>query len=676
MRRIAVTAPLALLCACTSMSQSEKAVQTRIVDEMRAASTPAAPRVVQAVPAAVSNSLLPPVLPPAGKTEPRQLDKRFDLTLTGASPEQVFMTIVSDTPYSILVSPKFVPPVYTAVGTGAGAQGGAATSRTPETLTLSLKNVTVFEALDAIREMYGYEYTLDGNRIYVQPPELRTKLYHMNYIVGQRRGVSDIQVIAGASNTSSSSGSNTGGGNTAGAGGGTTGNNSGGSYASVQASGLSTIAKSDVWAEVEDAVRTALGCVVPRSVPVRGGGGTGGGGGGGGATGGSSGSSSSSANRADVSFVGDHQSGERMHGNEGCADGRAFVINQVSGSALVRALPRELRQIEGILRSMQISIDRQVIIEAKIIDVELNDGSQQGVNWSALGRGLHRASLGSDPNLIVDGTGSGRRSLGFPTTTVDPTTGASVTSVSPPSLGDLLGSGLLGTTGANAFSAGVGIALQATNFSALINFLETQGRVQVLSSPRIATLNNQKAVLKVGSEEPFVTNITGGSTSSSATTGTLTTPPTLTYQPFFSGISLDVTPQIDEIDNITLHVHSLVNSITEREKIALPTSNVKVPFAVNSVSETDSVVKTRDGQIIVIGGLMTESSNDNRARIPLAGDVPIAGALFGKTARQSTKRELVILLKPTVVKGDEQWSADVAASRARIEGFNPPPVPR
>jgi MSHA biogenesis protein MshL len=233
----------------------------------------------------------------------------------------------------------------------------------------------------------------------------------------------------------------------------------------------------------------------------------------------------------------------------------------------------------------------------------------------------------------------------------------------------------LGTTASNAFTSGVGIALQATNFSALINFLETQGRVQELSSPRIATLNNQKAVLKVGSEEPFVTNISGGTTSVSATTGTVTSPPTLNYQPFFSGISLDVTPQIDELDNITLHVHSLVNSITEREKIALPTSNVKVPFAVNSVSETDSMVKTRDGQVIVIGGLMTESASDNRARVPVAGQVPIVGAAFGKAEKSMTKRELVILLKPTVVKGDDSWASDISAAQARIEKFTAPPPP-
>jgi MSHA biogenesis protein MshL len=575
---------------------------------------------------------------------------------------QVFMAIVADTPYSILLSPKTVTPVYTgAVGTGSvPAQTGAST-RTSDTITVNLKNVTVPEALDAIRELYGYEYTVEGTRIYVQPPELRTKLYHINYVVGQRRGVSDLQVIAGAAPTSSSGG---GSGNNNNGGGNSGSSNSGASaYSSLQSTGLSTVAKSDVWGEIEDAVRTALGCVVPNSVPIRATAGAG--------SSGSSNATSAPSSRADVTFFGDSQLNERVRGNQGCVDGRAFVVNQVSGTALVRAMPRELRMIEAMLRSMQLNIDRQVIIEAKIIDVTLNDGSQQGINWSALSGGLHRASLGSNPNLIVDGTSFARRAIGSATTD---TTGT----VAGPSLGDLLGGGLIGTSATNAFNAGVGIALQATNFSALINFLETQGRVQVLSSPRIATLNNQKAVLKVGSEEPFVTNISGGTTTTNATTGTVTSPPTINYQPFFAGIALDVTPQIDEADNITLHVHSLVNSITEKAKVALPTSNVTVPFAVNSVSETDSMVKTRDGQIIVIGGLMTESASDNRARVPLAGQVPIVGAAFGKAEKDMSKRELVILLKPTVVKGDDSWASDIAASQGRIEKFTalpPPPVP-
>ncbi len=153
------------------------------------------------------------------------------------------------------------------------------------------------------------------------------------------------------------------------------------------------------------------------------------------------------------------------------------------------------------------------------------------------------------------------------------------------------------------------------------------------------------------------------------------TNPTITYQPFFSGISLDVTPQIDENDAITLHVRTMVNSIVLKQKLAIiasvGTGDRFLPFAVNNISETDSVVKTRDGQVIVIGGLMTESSEDNRSMVPGLGQVPAVGALFRKGGQKKIKRELVILIKATVVKGDSNvWTHDISALQGRIERIN------
>jgi MSHA biogenesis protein MshL len=148
--------------------------------------------------------------------------------------------------------------------------------------------------------------------------------------------------------------------------------------------------------------------------------------------------------------------------------------------------------------------------------------------------------------------------------------------------------------------------------------------------------------------------------------------PTPIYSTFFSGISLDVTPQIDEDGNITLHVHPLVSEVTEVEKKTI--NNLTLPFASNKISETDSVVKVKDGQIVVIGGLMTDSYVDNRSKVPGAGDVPGAGALFRKGGQSTTKRELVIMLKPTVVHGDGTWADDIEATQHRIEamdGSNP-----
>jgi MSHA biogenesis protein MshL len=227
-----------------------------------------------------------------------------------------------------------------------------------------------------------------------------------------------------------------------------------------------------------------------------------------------------------------------------------------------------------------------------------------------------------------------------------------------------------GTAGAiAAASSGAGffgLALQTANFAALLNFLETQGSTSVLSSPRVATLNNQKAVLKVGTDELYVTNVTSNTTTNA--TGSSTFSPSLTLQPYFSGISLDVTPQIDDDDNIILHIHPAVTSVTEKEKlIDLGTQGqFKLPLAASTVNETDSIVRARDGYIVAIGGLMSQSNTVDRSGLPGTTGSD-AGSLFGQRGRSSQKRELVILLKPTLIRDEKAWSRDIDATAERIE---------
>jgi MSHA biogenesis protein MshL len=655
MKLPAVVCIAGLLGACSSTTPyppKNLSVQQSIDDTLKQASAPKPAQAPVTLPPSLSHSLLPPLRETVGHTAPAQPEPRFDLVVTDASINQVLHAIASDTRYSILLSPRAAAPRGNVTGSQQPEpQAQAAANASRELMTVRLKNVTVFEALDAIRDTYGYEYTVSGTRIYVEPPELQTRLYQINYTLGQRRGVSDLQVITGAAQGGSGSGSGSG------SSGSSTVSSTGGggsSYASNQASALSTVSKSDLWGEMEDSLRTILGCQIPRlQASAARSGGQGGGGQGG------SSSSGSASSRADVSYVGEAQPGERMRGVDGCVEGRAVNVNQMTGTVLVRGMPRELRTVERLLRAMQVNVERQVIIEAKVIDVQLNRESQQGINWAAFNQNLMRAGIGVDPRVV-----------GAPGT---PNSGKIVNGAST---ADLLAPSLIDGTARTAFNAGLGVVLQGAQFAALVSFLETQGDVRVLSSPRISTLNNQKAVIKVGTEEPFVTNIVPGSTSLSAA-ASITLPPTLTYQPFFSGISLDVTPQIDERDRVTLHVHAMVNSIVEKQKISSPAPGaVPVPLAVNSVNETDSMVKTPDGMMVVIGGLMTENTDDTRAAIPGLGEVPLAGALFRKGGQQSSKRELVILIKPTVMKADADWSDDIASTGRRIQNMNAGADPR
>jgi MSHA biogenesis protein MshL len=228
---------------------------------------------------------------------------------------------------------------------------------------------------------------------------------------------------------------------------------------------------------------------------------------------------------------------------------------------------------------------------------------------------------------------------------------------------------------ATATSAGVfGLAFQTSSFAALLIFLEGQGQVHVLSSPRIAAINNQKAILKVGTDEFFVTDIT----STPATSGGdgTTTSTSITTQPFFSGIALDVTPQIDGADNIILHVHPSVSQVVTDEKSIDLGSNqgiYKLPLAKSSVSETDSVVRLKDGQIAAIGGLMKRESRDVGNGVPGLGDVPGLGMFFKNTSALRQKQELVILLKPTLIKQQSDWMEGVRDASARLQEM--PPLP-
>jgi len=515
---------------------------------------------------AVSNALLPPLAMLMPKAESKPLEARFDLAVNNTPASQVFMAIVSGTRYNMLVP--------------AGVS---------DNISLNLKDVTVFEALEAIRELYGYEYRIDANRIYIQPIALQTRLFQVSYLTATRSGSSTLMVQSSSNNQS---------------------NQQGGQQSSQQSS-----LQSNQQGSQQVYQQFSEGGAVSSNVTTR---------------------TNSKANfweELDASL-------KAIVGSE---QGRSVVINSMSGVIVVRAMPDEMKNVTAYLKASQISIERQVILEAKIVEVQLNDGFQSGVNWAA---------FKSSPNSR---TSMGQLSPGASLTTNGGMTDGTLTSTPGSSL----------SFGGGAAGALFGLAFQTSNFAAMLNFLETQGNVHVLSSPRIATLNNQKAILKVGTDEYF---ITGVSSTPTTTTGNTTTPGTTTaiYSPIFSGIALDVTPSINENNEIILHVHPSVSKITEKN-IALVTGGAAggtIPMALTSVSETDSVVRARDGQIVVIGGLMRQATFDDQSGLP-----GLPKAVFGKTNKITEKRELIILLKPTVVDSDKDWSDDIAHSREHMNSL-------
>ncbi|MEO3693808.1 type II secretion system protein GspD, partial [Roseateles paludis] len=143
--------------------------------------------------------------------------------------------------------------------------------------------------------------------------------------------------------------------------------------------------------------------------------------------------------------------------------------------------------------------------------------------------------------------------------------------------------------------------------------------------------------------------------------------------PFFSGIALDVTPQIDAADTITLHIHPSVTSVTEKVKqVDLGTiGNYRLPLASSSVNETDTVVRIPDGQIVAIGGLMQTESSQRGSGVPGTSNIPLLSSLLGNRASSGRKREIVVLIKPSIIRSAEDWEQHnraVADSLADSEG--------
>jgi MSHA biogenesis protein MshL len=347
----------------------------------------------------------------------------------------------------------------------------------------------------------------------------------------------------------------------------------------------------------------------------------------------------------------------------GADAGRQVVVSPQSGVIVVRGMPGELKGVEEFLRATRVVIERQVMLEAKIIEVELSDGFQAGINWAAFREGDNSRFGGG---IVVPGS-----TLGTSGNLISPTARAPD--------GSILGSSNItaspGSPG--GFSTGVGVpgtlfglAFQTSNFASLLTFLQTQGNLSVLSSPRIAALNNQKAVLKVGTDEFFVTNVVTTTLTSAA--GGAAQSPTINVQPFFSGVALDVTPQIDETGQIILHVHPSVSSVVEKTKnIDLGTSgNFRLPLASSTISETDTIVRVTDGNIVAIGGLMRESTQRTRSGVPGLSNAPVVGNAFRSTASAARKSELVILIKPTVIASDATAQKDLDDIRTRLQAYD------
>ncbi|ANQ22728.1 pilus (MSHA type) biogenesis protein MshL [Vibrio natriegens] len=452
-------------------------------------------------------------------------------------------------------------------------------------ITVNLSDVTLDEVLSVVQNMYGYDVIKSGKVIQVYPAGMRTVTIPVDYLQFKRTGRSLTSISTGSvtsAGTSNSGGSSDSSSSSSSS---DSENSSDSSTSPTGGTRIETVTESDFWPMLQQAVANLIG------------------------------------------------SGK----------GQSVVVTPQASVITVRAFPDDIRQVREFLGVSQERMQRQVILEAKILEVTLSDGYQQGINWSNLSASI----------------GSGGVSLGRPYAGGTTLPGTGVTIPTLPGL-DTIGTLLGGQTN---------VTISDGNFDAVLSFMSTQGDLNVLSSPRITAANNQKSVIKVGTDQYFVTELSsnvGNGDNSNAV-------PEVELTPFFSGISLDVTPQIDDKGNVFLHVHPAVIEVEEETKVLNlggDFEDVQLPLAKSSIRESDSVIRAKDGDVVVIGGLMKQQNLEQVSKVPFLGDVPALGHLFRNVNNVTQKTELVILLKPTVV-GVNSWQKELERSRDLLQEWFP-----
>ena len=294
----------------------------------------------------------------------------------------------------------------------------------------------------------------------------------------------------------------------------------------------------------------------------------------------------------------------------------SVIVNAESGVITVRATQRQHDRIQEFVDRVTNSAGKQVLIEATIVEVTLNDGYQQGINWTQLSKGG-----------VVNFIGN----------TLTPT------------------SNLTYTKGGNP--------------DALISLLDTFGTTKVLSSPRVSVLNNQTALLKVVENVVFFNVKSELAVASTGLTSTPIKSYTTTPQTVSVGVVLSVTPQISDSDVITLNVRPTITSLGTPVVDPNPDLNGlnKVPQI--RIREIESVMRVASGNIAILGGLMEDKIDYQNQRVPLLGQIPLAGELVNNRNNTAQKTELVIFLRPVVLK-DASLEGDFAGLRDHLPGQN------
>ena len=410
------------------------------------------------------------------------------------------------------------------------------------TVTVNLNRVSLEQALDALLNQLGYSYRREGRLIRISKPVMETRIFTVNYVSTNRKG--DKTIVA------------------------THGSGAGGEQISASETRIAGKDETDFWAEIQEGLTAIIFAEERPSAVLR-------------------------ARQAGVVS------------SMSSKDGKKLVISRMTGIIQVRDYPEKLREVARFLEQMEATIQRQVFIEARFLEVTLRKEFQTGIRWDNIQNellNLDLTELSLSWNLFGGGTSSSA-------------------------------TGALLVAGAPLAASGAEFVL-----SDLVEALETQGKVKALASPKVATLNNQTAIVKVARQDVYFT--------SEISQGDVSTLQSFTPNTIDVGVILDVTPQIGPDGQITMNIHPSITA--EFDRVAAPDGT---EFPLLRIRETDTVVKVRDGQTIIIAGLIQETDQRERIGLPCLTNLPSLQYLFGYREEKTEKTELVILITPTVLTG-------------------------
>ncbi len=284
----------------------------------------------------------------------------------------------------------------------------------------------------------------------------------------------------------------------------------------------------------------------------------------------------------------------------------SLVVNRMAGTVMVTASKKNLTAVRNYISNLKKVLNRQVLIEARIVEVQLSEGLKYGIDWSVVGRVINDIHMNAGANVF---------------------------------------SSVVNRIGPN-FEIGI---TDNENVDILLRALEEQGDVKTLSNPRLNIMNGQTAMLSVGRNTTFISRVETSTTASDGSSPVTTF--TVDTNSILSGIVFGLVPYINAHNEVTLNITPIISNLVDLEEKLVGTggNSVEIKLPTVDLREMSTTIKVLDGQLIVIGGLIEKEESETEDRVPIIGRLPLIGKVFNRVDRSSKNTELVIMLIPRII---------------------------